>query len=354
MSNTPDHPAHFSRAAMMGRVSGNIVASGEVTLPAIPELLDDYAALCDHTFKAVGVHFSREELKQLRAILERELHRAFTASPRSEIVITYDIPPGHTANYHITARWRSVAEKYDNWVGSREGSLFGTQPDARVWDLVTRFDDPSTFSILDIGAGTGRNSLPLARRGHPVDAVEMAQKFVEILHGEARREGLDHLRTIPTDLTSSEGHLRDRYDLILLSEVTPDFRTPEQVREVFEIAARRLGPGGTLLFNIFLLRENHDVDAAAIQFGQWAHTAIFTEEQLERAASGLPFELVASDSVYDFEKSHMAAEHWPPTSWYEHWVRGLDVFELAPENSPIEFRWLEYRRHGSRVTRKQA
>ena len=320
------------------------MARGEITLPAVPELLNDYTVLCDDTFKAVGVHFSQGELEQLREILGAELNRAFTASPRSEVVITYDTPPGHTMNYRVVARWRSVGEKYDNWVGSREGSLFGTEPDARVWDLVTRSGDPSSFSILDIGAGTGRNSLALARRGHPVDAVEMAQNFAGILLEEAQKEGLDHLRVIPTDLTAAEGYLHDKYDLILLSEVIPDFRTVDQVREVFVMASRRLGPGGTLLFNIFLVRKNHDVDAAAIQFGQWAHTAIFTEEQLEKAASGLPFELVASDSVYDFEKSHMAAEHWPPTSWYEHWAKGLDVFEIDPENSPIEFRWLEYRK----------
>jgi len=41
--------------------------------------------------------------------------------------------------------------------------------------------------VLDIGGGTGRNTLALARRGHPVDVVEMTPKFADIIRAEAER-----------------------------------------------------------------------------------------------------------------------------------------------------------------------
>ena len=37
---------------------------------------------------------------------------------------------------------------------------------------------------------------------------------------------------------------------------------------------------------------------------------------------------------------------WPPTSWYAGWVTGHDVFGLPRDASPIDMRWLVYRKPG--------
>ncbi|PRC55960.1 SAM-dependent methyltransferase, partial [Mycobacterium sp. ITM-2017-0098] len=76
-------------------------------------------------------------------------------------------------------------DTYDNWVATRKPPLFGSNPDARVSALAAEITDPGTARVLDIGAGTGRNALAMARRGHPVDAVELTPKFAEILRAEA-------------------------------------------------------------------------------------------------------------------------------------------------------------------------
>ena len=125
-----------------------------------------------------------------------------------------------------------------------------------------------------------------------------------------------------------------------------DFRTTEQLRGVFELAAHCLAPGGHLVFNIFLDRGGYTPDDAAREFGQQAYTSIFTRSELADAAASLPLDLIADDSVYDYEKSHLPAEAWPPTSWYANWVSGLDVFDVAREECPIEMRWLVYRKIG--------
>jgi tRNA1(Val) A37 N6-methylase TrmN6 len=39
--------------------------------------------------------------------------------------------------------------------------------------------------VLDIGGGTGRNALALARRGHPVDVVESTSKFADMIRADA-------------------------------------------------------------------------------------------------------------------------------------------------------------------------
>ncbi|MCX6484153.1 MAG: SAM-dependent methyltransferase, partial [Mycobacterium sp.] len=78
--------------------------------------------------------------------------------------------------------------------------------------------------------------------------------------------------------------------------------------------------------------------------GQQCYTSIFTATELAGAISLHPLHLIADDSVHDYEKDHLPADKWPPTSWYANWVSGLDVFDVPREDSPIELRWLVYRK----------
>jgi SAM-dependent methyltransferase len=236
-----------------------------------------------------------------------------------------------------------VEGAYENWVSTREPPLFGTEPDARVWALANDAADPTTSPVLDIGGGTGRNTLALARRGHPVDVVEMTPKFADIIRADADRESLN-VRVIQRDIFSTDDDLRRDYRLILLSEVVSDFRTTQQLRAVFELAAECLAPSARLVFNAFLAKPGYAPDAAARELGQQCYTTIFTHHELSAAVSGLPLQLISEESVYEYEKSHLPEGAWPPTSWYADWVSGIDVFDLPREDCPIEMRWLVYQK----------
>jgi len=331
------------RRAMTRRLLGRAIASGEIRLPAVPAMLDDYRALCERTFAALGVEFSAEQSGHLRTVLEGQLAAAYAASPRSEIVITHDSPVGLTVNYHVKAAWNTVGGTYDGWVAGRQPPYFGTAPDARVWALAGEVADRAACPVLDVGAGTGRNSLALARRGHPVDAVEMSAQFAAVLRSEAAKESLP-VRVLERDVFTTCDDLRGDYGLVVLSEVVSDFRTAEQLRRVFELAAERLAPGGRLVFNVFLPRDGYEPDAAARELGQQVYTTIFTRAEVAAAAAGLPLAIVADESVFDYERRHLPEGAWPPTSWYAAWVSGQDVFDVPREQSPIEMRWLVYRK----------
>lgn len=333
------------RDAMASRLYRRSVAEGQITLPAVPGLIDEYVHLCGNLCATFGVVYTPEQSAQLKRVLEAELAKAYKASQRSEIVISFQVPFGIGLNYRVNAEWRTVEADYDNWVATRPEPLFGTEPDARVLALAREAADPTTCRVLDVGAGTGRNALALARRGHPVDAVEMAPKFAEVMRAEVERESLG-VRVIQSDVFTAMEGVREEYQLMVLSEVVPDFRTTHELRGLFELAADCLAPGGRLVFNTFLARPGYTPDDAARELGQQCNTMIFTRDEVTGAAAQLPFELVADDSAYEYEKAHLPEGAWPPTGWFEPWASGLDVFDVSREESPIELRWLVYQKSG--------
>jgi protein-L-isoaspartate O-methyltransferase len=334
-------------AAIFRRLSRRLAASGQITLPAVPGMVDAYVAMCAHVFGALGNSFVADQFTALREALGSQLAEAFAASPRSSIEVSFDSPAGTLLNYHVTPRWETIEAAYGGWTVGADAAPFGNQPDARVCavaaQLAAELGDPAAAPVLDVGAGTGRNSLAMARCGHPVDAVELTPTFADKIRADAQRESLN-IRVITGDVLAGIDGLRPDYQLMVLSGVVSDFRTTEQLRAVFELAARCLAPGGRLVANTFIPRGGYVPTSQAREFSQQLYSSIFTREELAAAVAGLPLELVSDDSVHDYEKSHLPEGVWPPTQWYADWATGGEVFDLAVDQRPIEARWLVFRR----------
>jgi cyclopropane fatty-acyl-phospholipid synthase-like methyltransferase len=246
-------------------------------------------------------------------------------------------------NYFVAPQHATLEQTYEHWVSTRKPPYFGTEPDAKILAVAKQLGAPQGRRVLDIGAGTGRNSLALARRCFSVDAVEMTPKFAEILTTTAQQESLN-VRVICKDVFAVSNDLQGPYDLILLSEVVSDFRTVKQLRDLFELASQQLAPSGVLLFNVFVSRPHYSADDSAREFAQQVYSCFYTPDELASAGSGLALTLVSDECVHEFEKTHLPASHWPPTGWYSEWVSGLDVFQLTSEDCPISMRWLVYRK----------
>lgn len=314
------------------------VAGGTISLPAAPSLLEDYVNTCDQTFAALGAVLSSQQLAHLRECLADQLTKAYEQCPGSKVVVTYDIPYGPMVHYRVDSVWYLTERQYRRDTASGRLLELGAQPDARVWQIAQSRVAESA-PALTIGPGIGRTSVPLARRGHRVDAVETSGRPTESLRDVVRREGLD-MRVIDGDL-QLVGH---GYQIVDLSGVTTSLEGPQQLRSVLEFVADRLAPGGALVFNIFLARAGYVPDQAARELGRQTCSTPFSYGELDEAVSGLPLELVSDDAAIEFERAADRSGAWPPDPRYEAWAAGLDVFLVEPEQSPIELRWLVYRR----------
>jgi SAM-dependent methyltransferase len=333
--------------AMHRRVMQRTAVAGTIKLPAVPALADHYVHMCSRVFEAAGRGFDSDELASARALIQTRLGEAFAGSQRSKLVVSYQAPAGSPLGYEVRAEVQTVGAAYETWIGPTETPLFGAYPDARVLSLANEFSDRAASPVLDIGAGTGRNALALARRGHPVDAVEMTPKFAEMLGAAAAGDELP-VRVIERDVFESRADLRSDYRLVVWSEVVPDFRGTAHLRSLFELAGEVLAEGGLLVFNVHLAAQGYTPDRAAREFAEQCYSAIFARAEVAQARAGLPFELVTDDSVHEYERAHLPDGAWPPTLWYSNWVSGKDVYEIEQGESPVEMRWLVYRKSAHR------
>jgi SAM-dependent methyltransferase len=333
-------------AGLLKSLDRRIRCEGEISLPAAPALLELYMRRLSALFANMGKRFSRAELAALRNLLEPRLHAGFAQSPHCRIRLKWEPEPAPASgiDYRIWLETGSLESEYESWLTSREPPLFGAHPDAKLLHVVGKPALPSRYRILDLGAGTGRNSLALARAGHPVDALETTPAFCRELRKAARAERLP-LEVVESNLFAPKLALgRSRYALVLCSEVTSHFREPDQLRTLFERAAKWLRPGGSLLFNAFIAKSRSAARALERELSQIAWSSVFTKQDLASASQGLTLRLVSDESAHAYEKEHQPPAAWPPTSWFESWSRGYNCFAMKQGAAPMELRWLHYRK----------
>lgn len=86
------------------------------------------------------------------------------------------------------AFWEGYALEYDRQAGSA----------ARCLASVSRLLHPDD-TLLDIGAGTGRFALPLARQARMVTALDHSPAMLAILDQQAKRQGVTNIRLLQAD-----------------------------------------------------------------------------------------------------------------------------------------------------------
>jgi len=87
----------------------------------------------------------------------------------------------------------------------------------------------SDFNVLEIGAGPGSLTIPLAKKVNKIDSVEFSEKAIEQLKANLQEENLQNVEIIHQNWsTIDDEEIRDKYDLVVCSHFLwqmPDIKT---------------------------------------------------------------------------------------------------------------------------------
>ena len=155
--------------------------------------------------------------------------------------------------------------------------------------------------VLEIGAGTGRYSHALARRGHPVDAVELVEHNIEVFRQNTRPgESVTIAQGNALDLSAFADNA---YDVTLLLGPLYHLYTQDDKRRALREAIRVTKPGG-VVFAAYVISDGCLLDEGFrrgnISVAEYVRDGLLDARTF--AASSQPkdlFERVRKEEVHD-------------------------------------------------------
>jgi len=100
--------------------------------------------------------------------------------------------------------------------------------------------------ILEIGAGTGRYSIALAKEGMDVTSVELVESNLEVLR--AGSKGFPNIHSMQGDATNLEALGEDSFDVTLVFGPMYHLYEAKEIDKAIDEAIRVTKPGGILFF----------------------------------------------------------------------------------------------------------
>jgi len=140
--------------------------------------------------------------------------------------------------------YKAFAEFYDLYVGDWAGDL----------RFYLEFAAPAGRPVLEVAAGTGRLTIPLARAGVSIVAVDVSSSMLRILESRLALEPVEvrqRIRIVEAD--ASALRLGEEYDLIIVPFYTFNyFVTAHRQRAALGAFSSHLSRGGRALIDVFI------------------------------------------------------------------------------------------------------
>jgi SAM-dependent methyltransferase len=191
-----------------------------------------------------------------------------------------------------------IAELYDSWSRSV------------VEDVAFYLDEARAAGgpVIELGVGTGRIALPIARAGIAVIGIDSSERMLEVCRRRARRMGVEDR------LDLRLGDLRDPPVDSRTSLVLCPFRsylhlpTDADRRAALEAAWRLLEPGGRLVFDVFAPSR----DDVAKTHDRWLERepGIFERAVWDEGSRTLLLSVRSGDDEETFELHWLSAPEW--------------------------------------------
>ena len=129
--------------------------------------------------------------------------------------------------------------------GRLKRSRHGQLEYATTMAYIHRYADKQS-KVLEVGAGTGRYSVALAKEGMKVTAVELVESNLAVLRENSR--GIENLESYQGDATDLGRFPDDSFDVTLFFGPMYHLYEPDEVNRAIDEAIRVTKPGGVILF----------------------------------------------------------------------------------------------------------
>lgn len=141
----------------------------------------------------------------------------------------------------IVSSFYDQADEESRLRRSRHGQLEYTV----TMNYIHRFAAPGS-SVLEVGAGTGRYSVALAKEGMDVTAVELVESNLAVLRKNS--EGVERIQSFRGDAVDLSRFGDQSFDVTLVLGPLYHLYEPEDVHKAIDEAIRVTKKGGVLLF----------------------------------------------------------------------------------------------------------
>jgi FkbM family methyltransferase len=227
-------------SSLMNLKPGRPVPTTQLPVDSLDNILADVG-----TIDVMFVTVNGTELEALRGFSDG------LARTKSMAVVSRYVPEANAKCREMLAAagFSFLPAPHDDLIlVSREPSATATVPGtARLFDEVTsaHFVDqiPAGARVLDCGAGDGAISIPLARKGCIVQAIDFQQERVDRLNKAAA--GLS-LTAVAGDFFTHP--LEPVYDYVVARQFVPHF--PNRWKDVLTRMASLCKPGGAVIFHV--------------------------------------------------------------------------------------------------------
>ncbi len=201
----------------------------------------------------------------------------------------------------------------------------GYMPDLKVIKTALLELPDREKSYADIGAGDGRITIPLAKKGYKMTAYELSQRGRNNIKEHAKLSGLSNVIVQEDDILN--GPFKQKFDGAFMVHVSQHF-TGEELERVTKNVAASLKKGGFFLFDA-LLEKSRNIEpnnADDIKCG-YCH---FPLSMIRRFAKWYGF-AVANIELYNEEKA--CRGHYYHNKW------GFNMF-VGEKVRPVVLKWI--------------
>lgn len=149
---------------------------------------------------------------------------------------------------NVQERYSETSGSYDKWREENPRGRLVSDHDIHMFNSIFPKEQGDT-EVLEIGAGTGRFTLPALERGFTFITTDINESMLDALRAKVEECGWSDKCTIQVADIFNLSFDNDQFDFIFTLHVIPRFESlPDQIAAIKEIS-RVLKPGGRLLFN---------------------------------------------------------------------------------------------------------